>query len=610
MSDSSGTITVLHIDDEPGFAELTSTFLERESERFTVETTTDPAGALATLDTSEIDCVVSDYDMPGMNGLELLETVRERYPDLPFILFTGKGSEAVASDAISAGVTDYLQKGSRSGQYELLANRIENAVEATRARRERRRNLDAIETAQEGIAILDDGRFVYVNEAYADLYGYDPDGMLGEHWKLIYPDGDVRRAREEILPEVRETGYWHGTTTGLRADGSTFVEDHVLATSDRDELICTVRDITERKTRQTRLKETLTKFEALFENSPDMIATHDADGRILDVNRRLADSLGYSNEELVGTNVWDIDPTVEPAEASAFWAELPPDDVRTFEGKYRRRDGSTFPVEIHLVRIEIDGADRFLSISHDITDRRDRETQLQRQNDRLSQFASVVSHDLRNPLNVASGRLELAREDRDGEHLDAIGDAHDRMRTLIDDLLELAREGEAVTDREPVDLPTIVEDCWATVETAGVSLAIEADRTVSADRSRLKQVFENLIHNAVEHSSTSPRSQAPEESAERDDRTITVGTLPDGFYVADDGPGIPESDREAVFEVGYSTGADGTGFGLSIVERVVEAHGWEIAVTESDAGGARFEITGVEFVTPTETAASGGSDER
>ena len=132
---------ILHVEDDEGFADLVAAFLERESESFAVRTETDPETALDTLLGEEpgFDCVVSDYDMPNLDGLELLDLVRDAYPDLPFLLFTGKGSEEIASEAISLGVTDYLQKAGTPDQYAVLANRITNAVEAYRTRRILRR---------------------------------------------------------------------------------------------------------------------------------------------------------------------------------------------------------------------------------------------------------------------------------------------------------------------------------------------------------------------------------------------------------------------------------------------------------------------------------------
>ena len=210
-----------------------------------------------------------------------------------------------------------------------------------------------------------------------------------------------------------------------------------------------------------------------------------------------------------------------------------------------------------------------------------REDELTRQRDRLDQFASVVSHDLRNPINVASGRLKLAADDCDSDQLDVIDRALTRMEELIDDALLLARQGQTVGETEPVALADLVSQCWGTVATADATIEADCDVTFQADPSRLADVFENLFRNAVEHG---------DENA-----SITVATTDDGFYIADDGSGIPEDKREQIFETGYSTNRDGTGFGLAIVREIIEAHGWEISVGDSETGGARFDITGVAF---------------
>jgi signal transduction histidine kinase len=213
-----------------------------------------------------------------------------------------------------------------------------------------------------------------------------------------------------------------------------------------------------------------------------------------------------------------------------------------------------------------------------------RQEELKRERDRLEEFADVVAHDLRNPLNAAAGRLELAREVDDPEtaagNLDRVDAALERMQRILEDTLTLAREGKTVGDTTAVDVASLATACWGHVDGAGADLVIEEPVAVRADPDRLQHVLENLFANAVEHGGP--------------DVTVRIGPLDGGFYVADDGEGIPESERDRVFEKGYSGADSGTGFGLAIVERIVDAHGWSVRVTEGPAGGTRFEITGVE----------------
>ncbi|MFB6136032.1 MAG: sensor histidine kinase [Halobacteriaceae archaeon] len=210
-----------------------------------------------------------------------------------------------------------------------------------------------------------------------------------------------------------------------------------------------------------------------------------------------------------------------------------------------------------------------------------RERELQRENERLDRFAGILSHDLRNPLNVAQGHLGLIENSSGSEHLDAIADALDRMEAIVGDVVTMMRDGEPVTeaDLEWVALGECAASCWEFVDTADAKLRIEGSATVRADRSRLCEVFENLFRNAVEHGGEGV--------------TVTVGAVSDGFYVADDGPGVPREERDDVFEAGYSTSSGESGYGLHVVREIAEAHGWDVRVTDGERGGARFETTGV-----------------
>ena len=223
---------------------------------------------------------------------------------------------------------------------------------------------------------------------------------------------------------------------------------------------------------------------------------------------------------------------------------------------------------------------------------------LERKNDRLSEFASIVSHGLRNPRNVAQGQLELVRETGAAAHLTEAEDALDRMERLVTDSLELARQGSVIESAAEVRLGDVADDAWASVATGDADLVVESDGHVTADRDRLQQLLENLFRNAVEHSSTSSRSK-PDDAADHgpDPLTVRVGVVDRGFYVEDTGPGIPADERDAVFDRGYSTN-DGTGLGLTIVQAIAEAHGWSAAVVDGADGGARFEFSAVDCPVP------------
>ncbi|SEA23941.1 PAS domain S-box-containing protein [Haloplanus vescus] len=205
-----GPIRVLHVDDEPDFANLAATFLEREDDRFEVTTATNVGEGLDRLAELDADCIVSDYDMPDQNGIEFLETVRTDHPKLPFILFTGRGSESIASRAVSAGVTEYLQKESGRDQYMLLANRITNSVRAYRAEtavtRSEERYHNLVDTAPIPIIVFDrEGTLLYSNDAAVDFLNADTHADLEDRsfTDFLHPD-DRERARgrfERLMTE-------------------------------------------------------------------------------------------------------------------------------------------------------------------------------------------------------------------------------------------------------------------------------------------------------------------------------------------------------------------------------------------------------------------------
>ncbi len=887
MSVSPVEISILHVDDQPEFTELTAEFLQREDQQFDIQTATSADEGLKRLETTNVDCVISDYDMPGKNGIAFLKAVRETYPELPFILFTGKGSETVASDAISAGVTDYLQKDSGSDQFELLANRITNAVAQVRTREKLQEERERFQILFDRLSQpIVDAEFVdgepiirQVNAAFEELFGYNGDDITGDSVDkylvpddkyaeadrinrtvrsgdsidsevvtrqtadgtrrfllqsavydggsnafVVYTDITEERARQEELRRSRDllrqteklagVGGWeadlesgeqrwteetyniHGVDSdrfypsvesGIEfyhpddretieqavnrcaENGEPYDEELRLLTNDGEQkwvhttgepfydgddivkIRGAIQDITERKQREKELQ----RYEYLLGSSPDLLVlldeqmtveyqsppsplfeweprnvvgkdpleyihpedqervagqisalvecpdeistvefrAKDANGDwqwiesraqncteeesisgILAVMREISDrkeqqqqlkqysetleQLHVTTRELLETTdaedaikeviesldrvleydiaaIWmsnDAGTVLEPVAVSdrgkELVSEIPTYSAETNslswdvyanqEFKYipdmaannqRLNPGTVIRSEVivplgkhGVLNIGATETDRFSAQERNlirlwaetltvILERitqlellHEREQALVRERDRLDEFVSVISHDLRNPLNVATLRTELARQECDSEHLPQVETALTRMTTLIENLLQLARQGNAIGETEAVDLGEIAEQCWQMVATTDATLTVEQTGTLKADMTRLTQALENLFRNSVEHGGSAV--------------DIRVGIIGDGtgFYVADNGPGIPADERSQLFESTVTSPEGETGFGLAIVNQICQAHGWDVTATESDSGGVRFEITGVELV--------------
>jgi PAS domain S-box-containing protein len=353
-----------------------------------------------------------------------------------------------------------------------------------------------------------------------------------------------------------------------------------------------------------RQQRELERYRATMETVPDGVFLLDDEGVMTWVNPAWESYVGYDQDELVGEPFLKlvregiIDDSVVETYLNLV-AELLSSETDREVGKFTTEatppdDDRDHVYEIHVGLLPYD--DEFqgtAGVVRDITEKRARQRRLERENERLEEFASIISHDLRNPLNVVEGSLRLAEETGESSHFERGRQATERMEQLIEDLLTLARQGQQIESVARIELPDLCRACWETVETGDATLRVEASGTVPADESRLRQLLENLFRNAVEHGSTSSRSEA-DTATEHGGAgvTVTVGHLAGapGFYVADDGPGIPEKERGDVLESGYSSTETGTGFGLAIVSEIADAHGWTVAVTESEDGGARFEF--------------------
>ncbi|WP_424004210.1 PAS domain S-box protein [Haloarcula salina] len=395
-------VSVLHVDDDPDLVAVTAAFLERTDDRLDVDTATRAGAVLDRALEDRYDCIVSDYEMPEMNGLEFLRAVRDRSPELPFVLYTGKGSEEIAAEAISAGVTDYIQKRPGTVQYTILANRIQNAVEARRNERQVLRDHRAMDAAWDGISTIDaEGRFTYVNESYAETVGYDREELEGSPWQGVYSDAGREVVEDVILPAVRENGTWTGETRLERADGTAFVGEHTVADIDGDGAVCVLRDRTEREELDTRLRHERERFRLLVDAVEEYaMFVLDPDRRIQSWNAGATRITGYDEDEVLGESLSTFH-TAEQVEAGR------PEDLlnvaaetgrATDQGLRVRKDGSTYWADVTVTALRDDGDLRgFAVVTKDITDQIEREHR-QARNERYREDLYALTTDAERPF--------------------------------------------------------------------------------------------------------------------------------------------------------------------------------------------------------------------
>ncbi|WP_439027350.1 two-component system sensor histidine kinase NtrB [Haloarchaeobius sp. DT45] len=375
------------------------------------------------------------------------------------------------------------------------------------------------------------------------------------------------------------------------------IDDRVVIPTSQAELGARVSTLLTARWQSLELQELreheVSKEQAFTESAlralPDIFYVFDTDLHLVRWNDRLAAVTGHRKESLETMGLADL--VVEEDRetlTNAFQTVLVGGGTARVESTLITGDGTEVPYEFTAARLtDPDGECLgIVGVGRDVTDRAVRR-ELARQNKRLERFASIVSHDLRNPLTVANLNLDLGRETGDDEYFEKVERALGRMNSLIEDVLALARKGQVVGEKEPVSLRTAAETAWSNVGAGEATLEVAEEKMViMADDSRLHDMLMNLFRNSVEHGGS--------------DVSVSVGPLDRfGFYVEDDGQGIPEKEKEKVFEYGYSTSDDGTGFGLAIVRSIAEAHGWELSLVDRPDGGARFEVTGVEFASAT-----------
>ena len=361
----------------------------------------------------------------------------------------------------------------------------------------------------------------------------------------------------------------------------------------------TRRRLAEREESQARLLESQARFAAVFDNAGDAIYVYDAEGNIVDANRRACETLDYTPQELKLMTLSDIEPDWRLETARNLWAGIPlgkPFALGT--GALRRRDGSIFPVEVHGSRMRFGNQELVVAVARDMTAQRQAQEALERSNAELQRFAYVASHDLQEPLRTVSNYVQLL-EKRYGDKLDQ--DAHDyigfasqaakRMRTLIHDLLTYSRLDTQAKPLEPLDTDPVLDLVLANLQTAIEESDARIEREplprIQGDQTQIASLLQNLLGNALKY-------RSPDRQLE-----IRIGAERlDGvwrFFVQDNGIGIEPQYQDRIFKIFQRLPnpgqPDGTGIGLAVCKKVVERHGGRIWVESIPGEGATFWFT-------------------
>ncbi|MFB1064012.1 PAS domain S-box protein [Natrinema sp. H-ect4] len=422
----------------------------------------------------------------------------------------------------------------------------------------------------------------------------------GEDDRDAVPFGDrafERGARSVAVAPLAAGGELYGVTVVYATEPISERERNAIQT-----IAATASHVLETIAIRGRLDQrerALHRYERLVETAGDGMYVLDDAGHFTTVNDALVEMTGYSREGLLGEHASILFDREDVTAATALIRSLLETEshTETIELPLETKAGERIPCEAQIAVLVPDG--EFLGsvgVLRDITERKRSERKLRERNERLDTFARIVSHDLRNPLGVAQGYLELFEETGDVEHAEKTRDGLDRIGSIIEDVLAIAREGDWAADTDPTDLESIAHEAWDHVSTAEATLSVTGTMTIEADRSRLLRLLENCFRNSIEHGDTTRTVRVgPLERDGRDERDRRGGRgerdgRARGFFIEDDGEGLPEELRDEIFDPSVSSSTEGLGIGLWIVREVATGHGWSVVATESEGGGARFEF--------------------
>lgn len=617
-----GSCSVLVVDDDQGSGELVKRKLQ-DLNNCSVCLESNVEDAKSRILDEGFDVVVSDFDMGGLTGLELFESVSS--VDLSFILFTGKGSERIASRAISAGVTDYIRKGGPE-QLERLVNRVSKAL----SRRSVEKELEVQKEMLEGknklledfhkITNLDaefDTKVEKLLGVGLDFFGLDT-GILsrieGDDYHIECIEGsdigvsvgdvlDLENTFCQTIVKSNEPVYFnreysdaieeHPAYKNRQLEAylgvPVFVDGELYGTLNFSGTERVQRDLeSEGKNLVRLMAEWISKeisrlrsrqeaegnkkrLRQVIDNIPQLVFAKDESGKFLIANEAVAEAYGTSVSELEGSTDERFADSLEEAEKfrrddlqvieSGEVQVFPEESLTTADGEERILETTKIPYK----PVDSSG-EAVLGVSHDITEKKERTKSLKEKNRRLDEFNSIVSHDLRNPLNVARGFLDIARDSMKEEDLDKVENSLNRMENIIDELLAVSGDAENF-EKQDLNLETVFLEA---IESGNreISFELENNKDLHASRTALVNIFDNMISNSIDHNKKGV--------------SVKVEGTSYGFLYKDDGELSEEIDE--IVEHGYTSSTDGRGLGLSIIRRLANANDWSLELEKGGEG--------------------------
>lgn len=584
-------ISVLYVDDAAELLEITRVYLE-QSGVIEVTVLPDANRALEHLRTRSYDAIVSDYEMPGMNGIEFLKAVRKNFDGVPFILFTGRGREEIVIEALNHGADSYIQKGGDpEAQFAELEHKIRSNVQRKWALdalcESERKYRQVVENAHEGIYVIQDERILYSNpriiEKITECGISETDFLSQSFLALIHPD-DRQMVRDRYYRRIENgESFPRYPFRMTNRSGATYWWDVyavVIEWNGRPATLNFARNISEQHSLKERLSDTECRYQELLDLLPKTVIGMDREFVLTFINRAGEQKWGYDSGEMVGRlTISDLIVGEERGRIrNAFLKAGEEKQIAEQETIARTRDGRTFPMKIYLSpMVRKSGIAGFLAVCVDITGFRDARAMLEYTNNKLDLMGKITCHDLRNQLTILDGSLELARmktTDRDiQQYFTRIGTIAKNIRIQMSFIEQYTKIGSSVPLWQNVEelIHTIHPDLFC----GPVQITADLDGLEIYTDLLFEKVLYNLFDNSIRHGGQVTGIRVFYRKTDKDLDLV----------YEDDGIGIPASEKPRIFTCGYGRN---TGLGLFVIEKILSTSGISITETGEPGKGARF----------------------